>query len=188
MLTKSRYNILVPLLRQRMLAYNAFTGALAIWDREDVSAYDGCLTAERSTDDPLIIGLLRAGFLVPTSVDERELLRQQYEEARGDPRSLILTIAPTLMCNFACDYCFQGADKPSGTMSLDVQNAIVRLVSKAAGTGKRIGVTWYGGEPLLAKDVISGLSRRILAVATNAGVRLDGSIVTNGYGLTSAVA
>ena len=42
-------------------------------------------------------------------------------------RTLVLTICPTLNCNFACTYCFEH-NKHGGNMSDDVENAIVKFV------------------------------------------------------------
>ena len=101
---------------------------------------------------------------------------------------MVLTIAPTLMCNFGCDYCFQGADKPAGQMSPTVQDEVVRFVTQASTSLTRLHVAWYGGEPLLAPKVIESLSGRLIAACAEHSVAYDAMIVTNGFKLTAAVA
>ena len=101
---------------------------------------------------------------------------------------MLLTIAPTLMCNFGCDYCFQGRDKACGVMSDLVKEAILALVRRAAPSINSLGIAWYGGEPLLALDVIDDLSARLISLSNERSLKYDAMIVTNGYKLTPTVA
>jgi uncharacterized protein len=188
-LLRSRFNILVPLRHGRTLAYNAMSGATAVWEQADVDVFDRIERGEDSDDAPATVDdLLYGGFVVRDGLDEVTLLRQQYEATRRDPSRMVLTIAPTLLCNFGCDYCFQGADKPAGSMPPDVQDAVVALVTRAAPSLRRLHVAWYGGEPLLAQAVVESLSERLIAVTEAGGIAYDATIVTNGYKLTAAVA
>jgi uncharacterized Fe-S cluster-containing radical SAM superfamily protein len=120
--------------------------------------------------------------------DELAALERQYRAHRFDPRALILTIAPTLACNFGCDYCFQGQDKSNETMSPAVQDAIVALVERAAARIKVMGVAWYGGEPLIRRPVIEALSDRLIALCDARGIHYEASMVTNGYFLDAEAA
>jgi uncharacterized protein len=52
---------------------------------------------------------------------------------------------------------------------------------------KRLQVAWYGGEPLLALDIIESLSERLVSICDSRSYAYDASIVTNGYGLTGDV-
>jgi len=101
---------------------------------------------------------------------------------------MILTIAPTLACNFGCDYCFQGADKPAGRMTDEVQDRLVAFVDHATASVRHLNVTWYGGEPLLAQGVIEALSKRLIRLCAERGVTYDATIVTNGYKLNAVTA
>ncbi|WP_343750137.1 radical SAM protein, partial [Paraclostridium ghonii] len=42
-------------------------------------------------------------------------------------------------------------------------------------------ITWYGGEPLLAKDIIAEFSKRVIEITEREGVYFSSYIVTNGY-------
>ena len=42
-------------------------------------------------------------------------------------------------------------------------------------------MTWFGGEPLLAVDVIEGLSKRLISLAEEYHAGYEAEIVTNGY-------
>jgi uncharacterized protein len=188
-LVLSRYNILVPLRHERVLAYNSLSGATAVWDAADSEAASQISRHEKvDVASPEVSNLVRGGFAVREDVDELVILRQQYEANRNDTSTMILTIAPTLVCNFGCDYCFQGADKPGGSMDGRVQDAVVSLAARALPSIRRLHVAWYGGEPLLATRVIYALSARLKSLCESHGRGYDAMIVTNGYKLTRDVA
>lgn len=77
-----------------------------------------------------VIDMLRC--LKVADVDEdSEVNRHKLNvlSRRFNPANLNLTINPTLACNFACPYCFEGTH-PSTFMSDEVEDAIVRFVEK----------------------------------------------------------
>jgi uncharacterized protein len=185
---QSRYNVLIPLRNGRVLAYNSMSGATAVWEREDAEAFAEIGDTGQCGSQRIRSSLLYGGFIVPARLNELRVVHDRYVSQRFDPSQMILTIAPTLMCNFGCDYCFQGCNKPTGKMSAVVQDATVAFVALAARSIKHLGIAWYGGEPLLALDVIEELSVRLIALSAERGLKYDASIVTNGYRLDARVA
>jgi uncharacterized protein len=141
--------------------------------------------------EPGLSSLLGQGFLVPEDVDEKGLLRRQYVDVRNDPTVVNLIVCPTLACNFGCDYCFQGLDKPLEAMTEDVQDAVVALYERmlqARPEIKFINMIWYGGEPLMRKQIIYDLADRLIDISARAGVRYTGTMVSNGFLMTREVA
>lgn len=188
-LVPSRYTVLVPLHRERALAYNGLSGAFAVWEKADRAAWEK-VSAGQPVDpaDPDVFGLVQGGFVVGRGIDEIGILDQHYRAQRYDPGTMVLTLAPTLSCNFGCDYCFQGQDKPRDTMSPEVQDAVLALVQRALPRLKQLTVAWYGGEPLLRRPVVEALSDRLVAACAEAGVRYDAMMVSNGFLLSADVA
>lgn len=68
--------------------------------------------------------LERAGFLVRGN--EMEALRHATNLACYSSRMLMLTICPTMGCNFACPYCFE--EHRAGRMSQQTQDNVVTFV------------------------------------------------------------
>lgn len=77
-------------------------------------------------------------------------------------KTLSLTIAPTLECNFSCEYCFESHTK--NIMSIEIQNEIYSWVKVAAQDKMNVNITWYGGEPLLAKIIIFEMSENMIKI------------------------
>ncbi len=182
-LVESRYNIAVPLRNGAGLVHNTMSGATAVLDREEMTE----LAHVRERTTPVAERLLHAGYLVPEGCDELAVARDEYARMRFDRRRMLMTIAPTLECNFGCDYCFQGADKPTGRMSEAVQKAILAFVAHHSAV-RRIHVAWYGGEPLLAVRIVERLSDRLIAYCRAHEVGYDAMIVTNGFKLDGKTA
>ena len=67
----------------------------------------------------------------------------------------MLTIAPTISCNFACTYCFQ--EHPQRTMDSEQVTRTKRFIEARLQHGTHLHVTWFGGEPLMAFPVIQSL-------------------------------
>ena len=136
---------------------------------------------------PLIPHLAKRGVIA--NFDEREALEMQRRLASFTPPSgrISVTICPTMSCNFECPYCF--SNRYRGKMSPEVQDDIVALVRRMIGAtaARTLEITWFGGEPLLAMDVIEALSPRLIALAEEAGLEYESWIFTNGYLLTEDV-
>jgi uncharacterized protein len=66
----------------------------------------------------------------------------------------------TEQCNFRCTYCYENFEK--GKMSDDVIEGVIKYVEKRGPQLKNLNVHWFGGEPLLALDVIEKLSNQML--------------------------
>lgn len=186
---QSRYSITVPLKNGRALAYNSLSGGLALWEADENALYD-CVGEGAPVDEyhSTILELAKGGYIVRDDVDELAAIEQQYKAHRYDQNTMILTIAPTLACNFGCDYCFQGQDKAKEAMSQQVQDAIVGLVQRVAPRIKHLHVAWYGGEPLVKVNIIEALSDRLIPLCDSKKIKYDAMIVTNGYKLNAEVA
>lgn len=105
--------------------------------------------------------LAENGFLVEEEIDELALIKSKFQELKYDPSRLILTIFPTGLCNFRCKYCYQGFKE--GKMSVLTIKKVLKFVKTSTEKGtESVRIVWFGGEPLLAIDVMEKLTMRIL--------------------------
>ncbi|PVZ72235.1 radical SAM/SPASM domain-containing protein [Pelagibaculum spongiae] len=189
----SQYNIVVQLSTGDVLLFNSVTRAMSKLTVEEYKSYllfldGGTEKYEDYSDISLIAGLSQDGFLVDENIDELELVKNQYFYARKNPEVMTLTIAPTMACNLACGYCFQGQDKDTKKITADIPDHIMGLIDHGSERLKRLSVTWYGGEPLMAKNEIFKLSDRMISYCDKGQIDFSAMIVTNGYFLTAEVA
>jgi uncharacterized protein len=104
-----------------------------------------------------------------------------------NPSYLNLFLFSTEHCNFRCTYCYE--DYKIGRMMPEVVSGIKNLLHHRHKTLKFLEISWFGGEPLLAKDVIFEISEMILSLQeSNSDLKYAANITTNGYFLTKQVA
>jgi uncharacterized protein len=96
---------------------------------------------------------------------------------------LDLHILPTEKCNFRCTYCYE--DFQIGKMKTPVINGIKNLITKRIVDLKQVRISWFGGEPLAATDVVLDISHFVKDLASSYNCRSEFSITTNGYLLDS---
>lgn len=132
---------------------------------------------ETKYDGQLIADMKNSGCLVEDDVDELERPEFYRNLSKYDVTNFGLTIAPTLDCNFRCKYCFE--THPKGQMDSETQAALVNFVEQRLERAKNFSVTWYGGEPLLAKKIIWSLSEKFLELCAAKSIDYDAFIVTN---------
>ncbi len=186
--SQSHYNVLIPLKTGNTLAYNTKTQVFALWNKQDIDIYN--LVGKEKVDikDLRLNAFIRAGYIVEEGVDERAAIKKEYDQRRNNSSSLSLTILPTVSCNFGCDYCTQGADKPQIKMSLEVQDAIINMIEAKAPHLSYLNVTWFGGEPLLQSKMVTTLSDRILEICQRYNIGYSALMISNGWFLTSELA
>lgn len=160
--------------------FNAATCALAVVDENFLRVLDDVKNNsydEKNYDAQLIADMKSSGCLVEDEVDELERLEFYRNLAKYDVTNFGLTIAPTLDCNFRCKYCFE--THPKGKMNSEIQAALVKFAESRLERAKNFSVTWYGGEPLLAKEIIWSLSEKFLELCAKYSVDYDAFIITN---------
>lgn len=96
--------------------------------------------------------------------------------------ALELTILPTEQCNLRCTYCYESFEL--GRMSPEVVASVKNLVQARIPDLRRITLDWFGGEPLLALDVIEEISGFVQDSSAERDIEYEGSITTNGVLLT----
>ena len=180
----SRYNLMAPVPDTKNVAIaNLFKGNCA--EYTPIEMYLLSVIEELDEHHPIIERFARRGVIA--NFDERAALEVMGRASCAIPHGIGLTICPTMGCNFDCPYCFE--DHFAGKMSPEVQDDVVALAERmldASGT-KNISVSWFGGEPLLAPDVIESLSTRLMAIAEERGGTYSAGVITNGYLLTQDV-
>lgn len=179
----SRYNVSAMVPGKNNLAIaNLYKGTCAEYTALEMyllSALD-----EIDEHHPIIERFAKRGIIA--NFDELAAIEAMGRAACAGARGVNLTICPTIGCNFDCPYCFE--DHGSGKMSQEVQDDVIALAERMidASRATMLTVTWFGGEPLLAPDIIEKLSKRLIALAEKMGCDYNASIITNGYLLNQA--
>lgn len=176
MLKYSQFNI-VKTVGDSTWVFNTLTSAFI---KTSTSTWQGVMNSD---DENMLRTLHDQGFMVDSNDTELNKYRYIYYSKMFDRRSMAITIAPTMCCNFGCSYCFEGESKTMPTMKKDVEDALVHYIIAQSKT-KEIMLNWFGGEPLLAFKAIKSVCDRL----NDAGVAFSSSMVTNGSLLTADVA
>lgn len=179
----SKFTILVDQSKDWVILFNSFTGSVIRLEKETYIKISHESFNKEIT--PYFNALVKQGFIVHSSTDEYNmlqlLLRQKLN--RSAPESLSYVIAPTLLCNLRCGYCFENNTFHKTKMSSDtmekVIDFIVQQVQKIK-SNKKIIITWFGGEPLLEFNLIVAFCEIIKKKLDLLGVILECHMVTNG--------
>lgn len=95
-------------------------------------------------------------------------------------KSLELILFPTEQCNFRCTYCYE--DFALGRMKKEVVSGIKQLIRRRAIDLTHLHVSWFGGEPLMAKDIVADICETARECAEKSpALCYSGSITTNAY-------
>lgn len=96
-----------------------------------------------------------------------------------------LIILPTEKCNFRCAYCYE--DFMIGKMKEPVIAGIERFMERRIPELSQFSISWFGGEPLMAKNIVLRLAAQANRLCKDHGVALEGGMTTNGYVLDLAL-
>ncbi|MGD1074913.1 MAG: geopeptide radical SAM maturase [Thermodesulfovibrionales bacterium] len=135
--------------------------------------------------------LRKLGFLVTSIEYEKNRMRNLLRKLDAHNRVFNATVVMNLDCNLACTYCFEGKRKGAFYMSRETADSFYQFVKKKIARGingdpfEEIDIRFYGGEPLLSKELILYLSRKLKKLAQKNSVSYSSSFVTNGTLLTS---
>jgi uncharacterized protein len=175
------------------IAYNAFSGAVALMTPENYALYkiiEQKLSADTdppfSPEEQALLNQLQYGNFVQTgNFEEIDHLNFQHLMGKFDRTTMGLVVAPTMACNMACEYCYEGNKK--GRMSAETIEAILNFVEKDARSLEHVDIGWYGGEPLLAMDIIEDLTESLIDLGEEYKFLYTSSMISNGYLLSKEI-
>jgi len=196
----TKFNVRVPLPnRDELFLMNTFTDAQLIVPGEVADLLDRLddapSTSVRSTGDEreVIDLLVEHGFLVESHERERADFERYFRRVREDASDMRVTVLTTMQCNFACDYCFQGDHGGPGSavdkMSLETTAKVGGWIAERLRElrPKRIGLMFFGGEPLLNQPAMYALADQTWTACRDLGITMYVDLITNGLLLTPDV-
>ena len=133
---------------------------------------------EANCEDAFLNVLYQKGFLIDDAIDELFRVKSLYfNTVMSD--SLSLTIMPTEKCNFRCPYCYETFEK--GKMTSADQRIVLKYIQKQLMFSNHLHISWFGGEPLLALDVIEYIMQNIQKICKAKKILFSSNITTNAY-------
>ena len=170
-----------------LFLYNALSNTLIELDEVHYNVLERFRESRVGFDtgsDSVFIALLReCKILLDEGEESHLLLSRQYRRQTVcfDSSRLGLTICPTLGCNFRCPYCFEHSQQNSAVMTPETVDRLISFI-KSYQNVRHLSIAWYGGEPLLAFEVIGDFMEKI----NDLDLVFEGSgLITNGYLLDS---
>ena len=151
--SKSVYNVTKRYPDGTMMLLNTASESVLVLDQVEADAYEELPDLIMASSE-LIDSLISLGIIVREDEDERfkfRVFRNRY--AYADDECVNVTIYPTQDCNARCFYCFEGGEERI-TMSIDTADKIVEYLANAITENDEVIFRWFGGEPLMAADII----------------------------------
>lgn len=133
--------------------------------------------------EEIIQKMIKYKIIIPSEEDEFQEILKENQSAKNNDDVLSLTIQPTANCQFGCYYC--GQEHSNHYMDERVEKFYLHRIEHhlihAEGRYKKIGITWYGGEPLLGINVIRRFSQKIRFLCRKYDLKYCSDMVTNGF-------
>lgn len=93
---------------------------------------------------------------------------------------LHVIVLPTEACNFRCTYCYE--EFRYARMEDWVVQGLRRLLARRAAGLAQLEVSWFGGEPTLASDIILDVMKDVRELAAaNSRLTIASDMTTNGF-------
>lgn len=174
----SKFNMLINYSDLEYLLFNTNSTSLLKMYKVDYNDIKSNVRKDEFTIEncEIILKLLELGIIIPYDIDEIEIIKTQNSIWRHNPKVYSVSIVPNIDCNFRCKYCFEEIEEKY--MSEETILNIEKFFNKRIGSEKIefLDIGWYGGEPLLSKNIISRLSETFAKVKN-----FRACIFTNGY-------
>jgi uncharacterized protein len=127
--------------------------------------------------------LIEQEFLIPDNENEIENLKKVSRQIDENERSFLLTINPSMNCNFKCWYCYETHVKDS-SLNKEMINKINKFISNTARKEgmQYFSLAFFGGEPLLYfKRDVKPVINLFAEECHNNNLHYSISFTTNGY-------
>ncbi|PLR77947.1 radical SAM/SPASM domain-containing protein [Bacillus sp. V3-13] len=187
---KSRFNVRSMSKSGEVILYNSLSGAIGIVPQKERGIADsllkkGVLSEEVVSKTPLANDLIANGYFITSDTDEFQKAAELHHNYFNNEKALQLIIMPTEECNFRCVYCYESFLR--GTMAEDIVEGVKKLIDQKINGLDNLFISWFGGEPTEALEVIYDISEHAMQRSREHGVQYSAGITSNGYNITPNV-
>jgi uncharacterized protein len=187
----SQFNSLLKYNGERFALYNSFEQKVifieeALKNILEEKIRDGIDTL-RDIHPAFFDYLIKGNFLVSNDLNEVEKIKEISRQIDENPRIFMLTINPTMNCNFKCWYCYETHIRKS-RLDNKVSAAIRKFISTTADNPeiKYFNLSFFGGEPLMYfKKDVQPVIEHYISVCKDKDFSDKISFTTNGYLITN---
>lgn len=176
---QSKYNIIIKDENGTKTIFNSFSNGISEFDPK---SYNDLVTANENGE--YFQEMVKQGFLVLDKVDETRRVLELHQKYiyNSFPEKMQFTIAPTLRCPLDCYYCFE--ERHDGCiMSDETADKIIDYMLTALKNNincKLLHITWFGGEPLLAPNVIYKIGKAMQSYCEQNNIEFTSKMLTSG--------
>ena len=179
----SRYNYHQINEQNELILYNTLRGTPSLCKFKNATRFASLLNSgieipEDGTVPLDIQQLIDKGFLIESWKDECNILTA-ISIAAVSPKNLSLILVPMNDCCFRCVYCWERFDK--SIMSDLTQENIINFIKRNISQYTGVHVSWFGGEPLMALDIIENISSQVIDICKRHKKPYTSNMITNGY-------
>ncbi len=166
--------------------YNTLSNSLITVDKPLYDKLKHLVNVKQFDDNALnedkenIVLLKKGKFLTENDMDDFLQFKATLSSYRVYSKSLGLTIAPTLDCNYNCYYCFE--EHHNEYMTSEEIDAIISYINSKKDIDF-LNITWFGGEPLMAFDKINEFYQKFRSPIKD----IHSAVITNAYYMTPDV-
>lgn len=172
----SLFNVLIPF-EQKYVVYNTYSGSIILFDNNIDEFIKSC-------SDDEFVKLITENILVRKELNEvnKLIIDRNKSVFNPNPKTLFFEICPTMECQANCVYCFENKMMNKIPMSNETAEDTIMFITNLIDTLKpeRLIVRFFGGEPLLEKDIIYKIGNRLKEYCESASVMFSSEIFTNG--------
>ncbi|MCM1234982.1 MAG: radical SAM protein [Ruminococcus flavefaciens] len=188
-LKKSKYTREIKLNESHYLILNLLSGSECLLTFEELGDVNNFLLQSYTEIPEMLKKLQDLGFLVDWDVDENKYLEleRKINTYSFGYNEVGFVIAPTMDCNARCFYCYENKTRSQFYMSQKVNDKLIEFIKKTAIGKKKLFISWFGGEPLLCKELLKKVSAELIDFCNEHQIKYYSELTTNGYYLNEIV-
>ena len=157
------------------VVFNSLYNTLSVFSNEAYREFNNLDKADKELKNRWY----SLGLCVNSDLDEiTSYLQYAYAARKWKSRKLRLVITTTMCCNARCAYCYE-ADVQKRGFDKSVKEDLLKFIELQC-TEEGVGITWFGGEPLLNTDLIDYVTDYLI----KKDIEYSAYIITNGRLLT----
>nr|WP_319570095.1 radical SAM protein [uncultured Draconibacterium sp.] len=178
----SIYNSIIPVTKKSHLIYNSLSDAIIIFNSEhkqDILQPN----ILKDKQPKFYEDLVKAECYVHKDLDEFKKLKEINAKFVDNPTTYVLTVNPTMACNFKCWYCYEDHKRFSKMSPETIQN-IKLFSSKTIKENPKLSsfsLSFFGGEPLMyCNSIVFPIMKNHVELCNSAGISYSVSFTSNG--------